>query len=115
MTTPNIPQTEAARISAGNTGLLLTLLVEVRQYGIAAIVMMICMAGIFLLFTRFEEVRREKDGEIKQLNEKVFVSFTENTKALAASANSQQAGAVAQQQTVQAIQDLRADIRRSSP
>lgn len=82
------------------------LIVELRQYGIAAIVMLICMGALGWVFTTFESVRKEKDSEIRDLNEKVFTAFTENTKAV-------DRGAEAQEKTVKAIEDLRGEIRRN--
>lgn len=76
------PRSNNTTILQGIFGLVQTLVVELRQYGIAAVVMVICMGALGWLFVTFEGVRERKDGEIRALNEKVFTAFTENTKAL---------------------------------
>jgi len=86
--------------------IIITVMREFRQYGIAAIVMLICMGALGWVFTYYEGIREKKDAKIEAVNDKVFAAFTANTKAL-------ENGAEAQEKTVKAIEDLRVEIRSS--
>jgi hypothetical protein len=103
--------TDQAESKGWIVDLVAAVLKELRQYGVAAIVMLICMAALWWLFQHYEEKDSMQDTKLAAVNEKVFVAFTENIRANERNAEAQEKTTRAQEQTVKAIDDLRAEIR----